>query len=47
MEYIEAVQVWALDYINVNIPNPGEQTQIDYHISIAQYEQELNATIIQ
>ncbi len=47
IEYIQMIQVWAMDYLNVSIPNPGEQTEIDYHVSIAQYEQELNATIIQ
>lgn len=28
-EYIEFIQIWSAEYINVNIPDPNEQTEIE------------------
>lgn len=27
-EYIESIQIWSAEYLNVNIPDPNEQTEI-------------------
>lgn len=43
MEFLEAIAVWAYDYLNIVIPNPGEQTSI----ALAERDEEVNATIIQ
>lgn len=28
-EYIESIQIWSAEYLNVNIPDPNEQTEIE------------------
>lgn len=28
-EYIERIQMWSAEYLNVNIPDPNEQTEIE------------------
>lgn len=39
-EYIDAITVWAFDYLNVTIPAPNQQ------LIFAEYDNDLNATII-
>lgn len=47
-EYIQFITIWAADYLNISIPLPNEQLQIDLpHVSVAEYDGELNTTIIQ
>jgi len=41
MEFIEEVQRWAAEYLNVIIPNPGEPS-----VMFASYDETVNATII-
>ena len=28
-EYIESIQIWSAEYLNVNIPDPNQQTEIE------------------
>lgn len=48
-EYIQFIQVWAIDYLNISIPLPNEQLQIDitYAAAVANYDSEAGAVIIQ
>lgn len=41
MEFVDAVIKWAAEYLQIQIPLPGEQS-----IMFAQYDYDINATII-
>jgi len=32
MEYFQDIAIWALEYLNIHIPQPGEQLRIDEEI---------------
>lgn len=46
MEYLAKIQQFAAEFLNVVIPDPNQQLDFDYSIALAEYEQDLNATIV-
>lgn len=47
IEYVEKIQRFAVEWLDVVIPDPGEQLQIDYHVALAEYDQQFNSVIVE
>lgn len=46
MEFIAMVQQFAAEWLNVIIPDPGEQMQMDYDVVQAQWDESVNSIIV-